>query len=231
MVNEFFSGSAFFAVFISLLGYEAGLYLRRKSGIPLFNPLLVAIVLDILILLLLHVDYTVYEDGSELLSYFLTPSTVALAIPLYRQFTVLKKHALAILAGVLSGVVTGLASALLLAVLCGLNHSEYVTLLPKSITTAIGMSVSEELGGIVTITVACIVLTGIFGNMAGSYICRLFRIRERVAVGLALGTSSHAIGTARAMEMGDVEGAMGSLAIVVAGLFTVIGANIFAMFW
>lgn len=174
-------------------------------------------------------DYEIYEDGSSLLSYFLTPSTVALAVPLYRQFAVLKKHALAILAGIFTGVVTSLASTLLLAVLCRLNHSEYVTLLPKSVTTAIGMSISEELGGIVTITVAAIVLTGIFGNVAGDFICRMLHIKERVAVGLALGTSSHSIGTARAMEMGQIEGAMGSLAIVVAGLFTVIGANIFAI--
>lgn len=174
-------------------------------------------------------DYGTYDQGSSLLSYFLTPSTVALAVPLYRQFAVLKKHALAILAGILSGVLTSLVSIFLLAVLCRLNHSEYVTLLPKSVTTAIGMSISEELGGIVTITVASIVLTGIFGNMAGDFICRILHIKEKVAVGLAMGTAAHSIGTARAMEMGELEGAMGSLAIVVAGLFTVIGANIFAI--
>ncbi len=228
-MSDFLSESSFFAVFISLLGYEIGVFLRKKTGLVFFNPLLIAIVFVIGILVVIGMDYEIYEDGSSLLSYFLTPSTVALAVPLYRQFAVLKKHALAILAGIFTGVVTSLASTLLLAVLCRLNHSEYVTLLPKSVTTAIGMSISEELGGIVTITVAAIVLTGIFGNVAGDFICRMLHIKERVAVGLALGTSSHSIGTARAMEMGQIEGAMGSLAIVVAGLFTVIGANIFAI--
>lgn len=230
-MSEFFSESSFFALFISLLGYEIGVFLRKKTGVAIFNPLLIAIAFVIGLLLLIGMDYETYKSGSSLLSYFLTPSTVALAVPLYRQFAVLKKHALAILTGILSGVLTSLATTLLLAVLCRLNHSEYVTLLPKSVTTAIGMSISEELGGIVTITVASIVLTGIFGNMAGDFICRVFHIKEKVAVGLAMGTSSHSIGTARAMEMGDLEGAMGSLAIVVAGLFTVIGANIFAMFF
>lgn len=230
-MNKFFMGSSFFAVFISLLGYEIGIFLRKKTGLPLFNPLLCAIVFVIAVLLIFRVDYVVYEEGSSLLSYFLTPSTVALAIPLYRQFSILKKHAVAILAGIFSGVLVSLGATLLLAVLCRLSHSEYVTLLPKSVTTAIGMSVSGELGGIVTITVAAIVLTGIFGNMAGSFICRMFHIKEKVAVGLAMGTSSHSIGTVRAMEIGEIEGAMGTLAIVVSGLFTVILANIFAMFW
>ena len=112
-----------------------------------------------------------------------------------------------------------------------LNHEEYVTLLPKSITTAIGMGVSEELGGIVTITVAVIIITGVLGNMIAEVVCRVFHIEEPVAKGLALGTSAHAIGTARAMEMGEVEGAMSSLAIAVAGLLTVAAATVFAKFY
>ena len=227
-MNSFFVESTFFALVISLLGYETGAFLKRKTGLAIFNPLLVAIVLVIIFLLVFHIDYRVYEEGSEILSYFLTPSTVALAVPLYRQLAVLKKHAVAIVAGVLSGVLASLVSTLLLAVLMGLNHTEYVTFLPKSITTAIGMGMSEELDGIVTISVAAIVLTGIFGSIAGEFVCRIFHIKEKVAVGLALGTSAHAIGTSKAMEIGEIEGAMSSLAIVVAGLLTVIGANVFA---
>lgn len=228
---EFFPESTFFALVISLLGYEAGLFLRKKTGLALFNPLLVAIVFVIGILLLIPADYGTYEEGSAVLGYFLTPSTVALAVPLYRQLGVLKKYPSAIVLGILSGVAASLISTLLLAAAFGLSHSEYVTLLPKSITTAIGMGVSGELGGTVTITVASIILTGIFGNMTGGLVCRLFHIKEKVAVGLALGTASHAIGTVRAMEMGEVEGAMASLAIVMAGVFTVAGANLFAMFY
>ena len=132
--------------------------------------------------------------------------------------------------GIVSGVLASLVSVLALAWLFGLSHEEYVTLLPKSITTAIGMGVSEELGGIVTITVAVIIITGVLGNMIAEAVCRIARINEPIAKGLALGTSAHAIGTAKAMEMGEVEGAMSSLAIAVAGLLTVVGASVFVQF-
>lgn len=230
-MHDFFTNSVFAAVVISLLGYELGSFLKKKTGLAILNPLLVAVVIVIGVLLLLHVDYAVYEERSQILHYMLTPSTVALAVPLYRQFSLLKKHGLAIAAGVLAGVLTSLVSTFLLAVLFRLTHEEYVTLLPKSITTAIGMGMSEEMGGIVTITVAVIVVTGIVGNIIGEWVCRLFHIREKIAVGLALGTSSHVIGTAKAMELGEVEGAMSSLAIVLAGVMTVVGANVFALFW
>ena len=142
----------------------------------------------------------------------------------------LKKNIKAVILGIVSGVLASLVSVLALAWLFGLSHEEYVTLLPKSITTAIGMGVSEELGGIVTITVAVIIITGVLGNMIAEAVCRIARINEPIAKGLALGTSAHAIGTAKAMEMGEVEGAMSSLAIAVAGLLTVVGASVFVQF-
>ena len=164
------------------------------------------------------------------ISYLLTPATVCLAVPLYEQLSLLKKNFMAVAVGILSGVLASLVSVLALAKLFDLNHQQYVTLLPKSITTAIGMGVSEELGGLVTITVAVIVITGILGNVIAEFICKIFKIHEPIAKGLALGTASHAIGTAKAMEMGQIEGAMSSLAIAVAGLLTVIGASVFAGF-
>lgn len=230
-MTEIFTTSTFFALALSLLAYEGGLYLRKKTGLSVFNPLLLAIVTVIAFLIFLHIEYAVYEEGSRILKEMLTPATVSLAIPLYRQLEILKKNSAAILAGVLAGVITSMVSALGLALLFSLSHEEYVTLLPKSITTAIGMGMSEELGGVVTITVAVIVVTGIVGNIMGEILCRLFRIREKIAVGLALGTAAHAIGTAKALELGEIQGAMGSLAIVAAGLFTVIGANIFALLY
>ena len=162
------------------------------------------------------------------MSWLLTPATVCLAIPLYEQLELLKKNWAAVAAGIVSGVLTSLATVFVLALLFGLNHQEYVTLLPKSITTAIGMGVSEELGGYVTITVAVIVITGVLGNILGELVCRIFGIKEPIAKGLALGTSAHAIGTAKAMELGEIEGAMSSLSIAVAGVITVVGASIFA---
>ena len=149
-------------------------------------------------------------------------------MPLYRQLTLLKNNIKAVAGGIASGVLASLVSVFLLARLFGLDHEQYVTLLPKSITTAIGLGLSEELGGIPTITVAVIIVTGILGNMIAEFIYKLFHIEEPVAKGLALGTASHAIGTAKAMEMGEIEGAMSSLAIAVAGLVTVIGASLFA---
>jgi predicted murein hydrolase (TIGR00659 family) len=182
------------------------------------------------VLLIFGVDYESYNDGAKYLSYLLTPATVCLAIPLYQQLEMLKNNIKAILAGIFSGMLTSLVSVLLLALLFHFNHEQYVTLLPKSITTAIGMGVSEELGGIVTITVAVIIITGVLGNIMAETICKIFHIKDPVAKGIAIGTSSHAIGTVKAMEMGEIEGAMSSLAIVVCGLFTVIGASIFANF-
>ena len=137
----------------------------------------------------------------------------------------------AVMAGIVSGVLMSLGCIFIMAVIFKLNHQTYVTLLPKSITTAIGMGVSEELGGYVTITVAVIVITGILGNIIGEAVCKIFRIEEPIAKGVALGTASHAIGTARAMEMGQIEGAMSSLSIAVAGLLTVAGAMVFSYFW
>lgn len=160
--------------------------------------------------------------------YLLTPATVCLAVPLYEQIHLLKKNLKAVVAGIFSGTLAGLCSILLMAKLFGFDHQEYVTMLPKSITTAIGMGVSEELGGIVTITVAVIIITGVLGNMLAEVVYKIAKIEEPIARGLGLGTSAHAIGTAKAMELGPVEGAMSSLAIAVAGLLTVVGASVFA---
>mgnify|MGYP000790539757 FL=1 len=177
-----------------------------------------------------QIDYKVYNSGAKYLNYLLTPATVCLAIPLYEKLEVLKKNIKAILIGILSGVLTSLLSVLGMSVIFGLNHTEYVTMLPKSITTAIGIGVSEELNGNVTLTCVIIIVTGVLGNIIAPAICKLFKIKEPIAKGIAIGTASHAVGTAKAMEMGETEGAMSSLSIAVSGLMTVIGASIFAQF-
>lgn len=222
--------SAFFYVLLTLLAYEAGLLLKKHFRLPIFNPLLTAIVLILSFLLLFHTDYEDYREGTKYISYLLTPATICLAIPLYEQLELLKKNYKAVFADIISGVITSLSVILLLAYFFQLDHASYVTLLPKSITTAIGIEVSEELGGYVPITAAVIIVTGVLGNMSAEMICKVFRIRNPVAKGIAIGTSSHAIGTAKALELGAAEGAMSSLSIVVAGMLTVLGANIFAWF-
>ena len=230
-MKEILCNSAYFGVTVSLIGYGAGIMLKKMFKYAFLNPLLISIIFVIGVVMLCGVDYESYENSAQYLSYLLTPATVCLAVPLYQQMTLLKKNLAAVACGILAGVLASLGSVLLLAFLFGLEHDVYVTLLPKSITTAIGMGVSEELGGLVTITVAVIIVTGVIGNVIGEAVCKLFRIYEPIAKGLALGTSSHAIGTAKALEMGEVEGAMSSLAIAVAGLLTVIGASVFAGFY
>lgn len=230
-MNELILSSATIGVVLSIAAYEVGVFLKKKTNSPIFNPLLVSIVLVMAVLIVFRIDYDSYNSSAKYLSYLLTPATVSLAIPLYQQLELLRKNFVAIMLGILSGVLTSAGVILAMSILFGLSHEEYVTLLPKSITTAIGMGVSEELGGYVTITVAVIIVTGILGNIIGEMVCKVFRIKNPISRGLALGTSAHAIGTARAMEMGEVEGAMSSLAIVVAGLCTVVGASVFAMLW
>ncbi|MGN6713797.1 LrgB family protein [Anaerocolumna jejuensis] len=222
--------STFFGVLISIIGYEIGLFLRRRFKLAIFNPLLISIIFVIIVLLAFHVKYDSYNSGAKYLSYLLTPATICLAVPLYEQMELLKNNLKAILTGIISGVAASLGSILLFSLLFHFSHREYATLLPKSITTAIGMGVSEELGGIVTITVTVIIVTGVLGNIIAEKVCKIFRIKDPIAKGVAIGTAAHAIGTAKAMEMGEVEGAMSSLAIAVAGLITVVGASVFANF-
>ncbi len=226
-MNSFLSESLFAGVTISLLAYGLGTFLKKKFKIGLFNPLLLSIIITIVVLLVADVDYDVYNAGAKYLSWFLTPATVCLAIPLYEQLHLLKKYWRAVLLGILAGVFTSMGVVFALSYLLRLSHEEYVTLLPKSITTAIGMGLSEEMGGYVTITVAVIVVTGVLGNIMGEAICKIFRITDPIAKGLAFGASSHAIGTAKAMEIGEVEGAMSSLAIAVTGLLTVVFSSLF----
>ncbi|MDY5845044.1 MAG: LrgB family protein [Bariatricus sp.] len=226
----FLENSVFFGVILSLAAYGIGTFLKAKFKMALFNPLLISIILAIAVLVVFKVDYTTYYEGAKYISYLLTPATICLAVPLYEQLELLKKNWKAIFAGILSGVLASMGIILIMALICHLTHEEYVTFLPKSITTAIGMGVSEELGGYVSITVAVIIITGVIGNMCAESVCRIFKITDSVARGIGIGTASHAIGTARAMEMGEVEGAMSSLSIVVSGILTVIGASIFANF-
>lgn len=229
-MQNLLTDSVFFGVTLSIVAYLIGDLIKKKTGLGIFNPLLISIAICIAVLAVSGVDYDTYNASAHYLSWFLTPATVCLAVPLYEQLELLKKNWQAMLLGIGAGVLTSVVTVLVLAKLLGLNHQEYVTLLPKSITTAIGMGVSEELGGYVTITVAVIIITGVLGNILAELICKVFKIEHPIAKGLAIGSASHAIGTAKAMEMGDVEGAMSSLSIAVAGILTVVGASIYAMF-
>lgn len=228
---ELLNNSVYWGVLISLASYALGMWLRKKTGLSFMNPLLISIVLVTLFLSLTGVSYKAYESSTHFISYLLTPATICLAVPLYEQIELLKKNWKAVVAGIVSGVVSSLVCILLLSMLFKFDHQTYVTLLPKSITTAIGMELAGELGGYVPLAVVLIVLTGVLGNVIAEAVLRIFRIEDPIAKGVAIGASAHAIGTAKAMEMGEVEGAMSSLSIVVCGLLTVVGASAFACFW
>lgn len=229
-MNDFFRESMFAGVTLSLVAYLIGTLLKKKFKLGIFNPLLISIMVSIVVLVVGKVDYYTYNEGAKYLSWLLTPATVCLAVPLYEQWGLLLKNFKAVMLGLVAGTITSLTTVLVLALICGLSHEEYVTLLPKSITTAIGMGVSEELGGYVTITVAVIIITGVLGNIFGELICKIFKIDEPISKGLAFGASSHAIGTAKALEIGEVEGAMSSLAIAVSGILTVALSSLYANF-
>lgn len=228
---NFLTDTVYWAVLISLSSYLLGKFLQNKTRIVLFNPLLFSTVFTVLFLLFFHIDYNTYYEKADYLYYLLTPTTICLAVPLYEQIKPLKQNLLAIVIGTLSGVIACLLSVLGFAVVFNFSHTVFVTILPKSITAAMAMGVSEELGGISSLTVPIVIMTGITGNIIAEFVCKIFRIKEPIARGLAIGSASHAMGTAKAIEMGEIEGAMSSLSIAVAGVMTVVGASIFSYFY
>ena len=218
-MNGLIHSSLYFGMLVSVGAYMLGVWLKKKTGRAILNPLLVAIIVVIAFLSVFHIEYKEYNRGAVYLGYFLTPATVCLAIPLYKQLELLRQHLIAVASAIVAGVAGSVGS---MCRFFQLEHTHYVTLLPKSITTAIGMGVSEEAGGIVTLTVISIIITGILGNIIADWLFQIFKIEEPIAKGLALGTAAHAIGTAKALELGEIEGAMSSLSIAVAGLLTVV---------
>lgn len=225
------SESAFFHVFMTLGFYVVCTFIQKKCRLTWFNPLLMTIVFTVLMILGTNTRYEVYEANTKLVSYLLTPATVCLAVPLYEKLSELKKNALAILVGIFSGVITSALCIISVCVIFNLDSTALATFLPKSITTAIGVDLAKELGGISSLTAITIILTGVFGNVLAQTVCKIFRITHPIAVGTAIGTASHAGGTAKAIEIGKTEGAISGLAIAVAGLMTVVVAPIVMSFF
>ena len=220
-MNELLSQVTLFGLFISIAAYYLGILFQRKIKISFLSPFIVAVFFTIAILLVFDIDYEIYNQSAKVLTYLLTPATVCLAIPLYQNIELLKQQWKGILAGVTVGVLINGVCILVMSKLFGLEDIYYVSLLPKSVTAAIGIGISNEYGGMVGLTVAAIIFSGISGNMAAPFLCRLFRIRNPIARGIAIGTASHVVGTARALEMGRIEGAMSGLSIAITGLITV----------
>lgn len=216
-----------FGLVLSLITFEIGLFIYKKTKFPLFNPLLIAIALVIGFLVIFNIDYDLYNEGAQFINMFLGPATVVLALPLYKQLKLLKKYLMPILIGIFVGSSVSITSVIFLSYIFGLDKTITISLLPKSVTTPIGIEISNQLGGLQPITVLAIVISGIFGAIIAPFLCKIFKIKNKVAIGLALGTSSHAIGTTKALEFGETEGAMSSLSIGLAGIMTVFLAPIF----
>ena len=217
MMKEALQSSGYFGLILSIFLFLLAVRLKAKFRVAILNPLLVSTIMVIAVLVIFQIPYEDYKASANLLSYLLTPATVCLAIPMYKQLRLLKDNLVAVLAAITAGTLCSILSILIMGKLFGLSVEHIATLLPKSITTAIGMGVSEEAGGIVTI-----IITGILGNMIAELVFQLFHIDHPIARGLALGTSAHAVGTAKALELGEIEGAMGSISICVAGILTVV---------
>lgn len=225
---DFLSSSAAWGVVLTIGGFALGTLINRKTGKAWCNPLLLGSIFVILLLSLLDIPYPEYRASASPLSYLLLPATVSLAIPLYEKWELLKTNLAAIFAGIFAGVLTSLGSITMLALLLKLDAAQAASLLPKSVTTAIGMDVAAALGGLPSLAGAVIILTGITGNLTAQWLCKALKITDPLAKGIGIGTASHAIGTAKALEMGQVEGAMSSLAVALAGVITAFVAPAFA---
>nr|WP_243425562.1 LrgB family protein [Clostridium paridis] len=206
---------------LSLFAFEVGMILYNRTKFPLFNPLLIAIVLIIGFLGVFKINYQEFNIGGQFINMFLGPATVVLAVPLYKQLQLLKKHALPIILGISVGSSVGILSIIGLSYILGLNGLLTKSLLAKSVSTPIGMEITKSLNGVIPITVIAIIITGILGAIIGPWVLKTFRIHNKIAVGISLGTSAHAVGTSKALELGETEGAMSSLSIGIAGLMTV----------
>ena len=233
-MNDIIS-SPVFGVLISIIAYEIGALIKQKLKLSIFNPLLIAIIILIIFLLKFNIKYDDYNNGGQVISFFLAPATVALALPLYKKFSLFKENALPILVGILCGAISGIISVIALSKLFNLSGELTKSLIPKSITTPIGMALAKQLGGLPSIAVVAIIITGILGSIIGPFLYKILKINDKVAMGIAMGSASHAVGTAKAMEIGETEGAMSSLTIAISGIMTVLIApilwNLFSTFF
>lgn len=210
-----------FGITITILVFCLSLYLCKRFKLKLLNPILISIVIIVVFLLIFKIDYSIYNNGGSIITFLLGPATVVLIVPLYNQLNLLKENLFSIIIGISVGCTAGIISIIVLSKLLNLDHILLLSLIPKSTTTAIAIDISREIGGNSALTVAFVSVTGLAGYAFGDKLLKIFRINNSIAKGIALGTTSHAIGTAKAIEMGEVEGAMSSLAIGVAGLITV----------
>lgn len=218
---EYYLDTPLFGVTLSIVAFIIGVYINEKMELSITNPLFISSLIIITFLLYFNIDYEIYNKGGSIISFFIGPATVALAVPLYKNIRLLKENYISILIGITLGSIAGIISIILMSKLFAIDNIIMISLLPKSTTAAISMEISDQIGGIPSLTVAFTVITGILGNSMAFYVFKLFKIKDETSRGVALGTSAHALGTAKAMEMGEIEGALSSLAISVAGIISI----------
>ena len=212
--------SPFFGIWLSIAAFWIGVKLQKKTGLVICNPLIIAIVLVSGTLLILKIPYESYEAGGSVINMFLAPATACLAVSIYTKASLLKENWIPVVTGAVCGSLASMGSVFLMCRLFSLDEAMTVSLMPKSVTTPIATAIAEGQGGIVSITVAAVIFTGILGNLCAPALVRLLRVKDPVAAGLAIGACSHAMGTARALELGETEGAMSGLAIGLCGIVT-----------
>ena len=214
--------SPYLGIALSILAFWAGEKLQKKLKSPFCNPLLIAILIIVIILLVFDIPYDSYNEGGAVINMFLAPATACLAVSIYTKLQLLKENAIPILVGCTAGSLSSMGSVYVLCKLFGLDEAMTASLLPKSITTPIAVEVCQTHGGIVPVTVIAVIFTGILGSILAPYLIKLFRVKNPIAAGLSIGACSHAVGTSKAIELGETEGAMSGLAIGVCGILTVI---------
>lgn len=221
MMHELFM-SPFFGIGLSIAAFWIGTWIRKKTGLVLCNPLVLAIVIVSGVLLIFKIPYEEYNEGGALINMFLAPATACLAVSIYTRAELLKKNWLPIVVGASCGSLASMGSVLLMCKLFGMDEAMTVSLIPKSVTTPIAVSVAEGHGGMVPITVVAVIFTGILGSIFAPTLIRLFRVNDPMIAGISIGACSHAVGTSKAIELGETEGAMSGLAIGVCGILTVL---------
>lgn len=219
-----------FCLILTISAFVLASSVQKKTRLAILNPILIGAVLVISVLLLLEIPNETYQNGNHILRFLMTPATICLTISFYQQFQALKHHMLAIAAGVLAGSISSICFVSIAAGLFRLELPLVLSLLPKSVTSAIGAVISEEMGGLSALTTFAIILTGILGNIIGPALCRILRIQDPIAQGVAFGTAAHVVGTAKAVQMNKLTGAVSSLSLTLAGLITVVILSILTSF-
>lgn len=221
-MKEIITTNPFFGISISIIAYAIGTFLNKKTKLAIVNPLLISYILIVSTLLIFDIPLSAYNEGGNIINMFLSPATAVLSLTIYRQWDIVKKNIAAILTGTIVGSLTSILVIIFLCKLFGLDNTVTSSLLPKSITTPMAIAGSETLGGIPSLTVLAVIITGILGNILAPILIKLFRIKDPVVQGVAIGTASHAVGTSKAIEIGEVQGALSGVALTFSGLITVV---------